>query len=295
MSHVLFYFKEDLTYLTVSSLSKALPQNLQGSDLRKLTPKSCLTLSNGWKGVVVATSTNLIELDEIRDKLERKLSALDQSQDVSFSVLENQVDSECHNEEDAVGNQRESTFLVSHEAEGLSQDQRSDSEDEEAIIPSQLLLSRRLAKMNDNQLKTNKLLASLNNEVTKVRKLLARFVTEKYKTGAAVETPAVENETQDPVLHNGLDLLKAGRRNFEMTHFALHIARILWTDAELMEKRLFPKSQNIPPLSPIRSEKFATCIKRKYRLDDEHIEPAVRAVNQLALDIKNGKRKRKSE
>ena len=79
-------------------------------------------------------------------------------------------------------------------------------------------------------------------------------------------------------MHNDVDLVKLGPRNLDFTRYGLKIARLLWSDEELKNGRLFPKGANgtQQPLSPIRSEKFKKSLKGRFHaIDEEDLQPAI--------------------
>lgn len=128
-------------------------------------------------------------------------------------------------------------------------------------------------------------------EQRKIRKILQRaFLKNSPKN--VPERPLEEGTHLEPVYHNDKNLMKIGKRNMDAARYAVCLARNLWTDGELSVARLFPQRSNRSPLSPMRSDKFMKCLKNKYGLEDKDARPCILAVNQLCIDLANGKRKR---
>ena len=207
------------------------------------------------------------------------MSNWEESHDLSLSLIECQASPEPKSDSRCVAS-----------SSGESDDEETAAVDEndkgDESVPSKVL-NQKLSILVENQKNTNKLLTNICSEVTKSRKLLSKFVTAKYGTKSTCtegSSNSICNATAEPVMHEGKDLLKEGRRNFEITHYALHtlhIARTLWTDEELTKKRLLPKSHSVTPLSPNRTDKFVTSVKRRFSLEsNEEMEPVLRPVNQ---------------
>ena len=73
---------------------------------------------------------------------------------------------------------------------------------------------------------------------------------------------------------------------------------MLWSDDELKAGRLFPKREGRrPPLSPNRSKLLLKAVTSRFRIDPEDedaLAPVILSVNQLGVDLKSGKRYRRS-
>lgn len=137
-----------------------------------------------------------------------------------------------------------------------------------------------------------RLLQESLDEQKKIRKILQRAFPKNTTRTAPPDRP-FEESSQEPINHNGKNLLKIGHRNMDAVRYTVFVARTLWSDDELSVARLYPQRSKRQALSPTRSEKLLKCIKTKYGLEEEDTRPCVAAVNQLCIDLANGRRKRK--
>lgn len=279
VTYALLYFKNDLTYLSVSSISRALPSNLLGSDLRNLPRKSSVTLKNGWCGVVVDVSDNEQHIFTLRQTLERKLQEREESRDVSLSQL-GSLDLDSRDITSKFANSQHEHFQTSDsENESDTENSKftaanSKSDDKQDLILSEIkAISKKLAQIASDQEKIKKDLHAIKKKA---------FKTEDHE----------KKDTVEAVMFEGVDVANLGQNNMDPSHFGVCLARHLFTDEELRDNMLFPqRSSSRPPLSPKRSDVFRLAINSRF--SPEALDEASRAVNCLGNDLKKGRRWRK--
>lgn len=153
-------------------------------------------------------------------------------------------------------------------------------------------VSTKLTKLCQLTEENNNLLKDSIKEQIKFRKLMQRHFPPNPQRVIQEE----REDTKEPVLFNGQNLVTLGSKNLDKSNFALVLARRLWSDDELKTYRLLPKRSKTgrPEFSPTKTQLFinASCNRFNIEPDSEELTMMARAVNQLGNDLVKDKRKR---
>lgn len=308
VSYALLYFKEDMTYMTISSLSQALPHNLRGSDLTKLPLKSSLQLRNSWFGVVVAVSLNERTLSDQQATLERKIRAQEQSRDLSLSRLESVNSDESDNDTEVICESlsEEEFSAVDNGALGSKEttshkktifgasESSSISEPSARTVTAELkLLNISVTKLLTNNSQQLKVMESSLKQLKKIRKALEQ---NSGRPNAYVAPSDDTIESLEPIMYNGVDIVRLGNRNLSPSEYGILLGRFLWSDEELKDGILCPKKRSQATRSPLdneRSNVFLNAVFTRYGRDEDAVCTARDAINQLGCDIRRGSRHRR--
>ena len=97
-----------------------------------------------------------------------------------------------------------------------------------------------------------------------------------------------------PIMHRGKNLTTLGASNVVSTIYGEKLARELFTDEELSTHMLFPvRGTGRGPLSPNRSAIFKEAVSVRFSDNEDDINAAIAAVNQLGIDLKRNRRRRR--
>lgn len=302
LAYAIFYLPEENKYMVLSTASTLFPK---GVDLDSLVPLTEIELRDrfsSFPALYVQHSSSKDEIDVTQVRLQRFIdSGKLINKESSLKFLQESFHEECSSQETSiVESSPPSPINVTQADISDNPNNESDELSEDLPQPSNfdiMLSNRKLSTIIENQNRSFKTLTSLSTELSKCRKILSRAFSKKYtaevKTTIDIAAQSCIETDRPKVLYMGKDLVSEGRRNLELTHYSLRIARILWNDDELLEMRLLPKSNSVLPLSPGRTELFLKAIRARFNItDDDELEPAIRAVNQLCIDLKRGRRKR---
>ena len=281
--HYVFYLPKEHMYTELSSASRLLPKD---KDLMLINPLEQIMLTDAtgsFPGIFVAKSLNQGEIQIIRRRLQRKIDSGEQIDAKTSMSFLNDTFSEKDDTTEAEQQlpSPECSYVVTAEEQSVDQSN-----------------AKCLQLILQEVKKTNNLLSDIKKEQVKTRKYLSRrFPTGGTSNGATGDREIVESHVIEPVLFNDRDLTRVGSKNMSITSYALFISRILWKDEELKNARLNPKRRKgRRSLSPTRSALFKRAVSSRFGLiDDEDIEAAFTAVNQLGIDLSRGKRSRPEE
>ena len=295
VTFMLVYFKDDMTYLTMSSISRALPLDLQGTDLTKLEHKTSVILKNGWRGVVVATGHSEKALADRRAALEEQLHASSQAADVSLSRLERADESEC--DENIAREQQSEDEILDSCSENTSKDEESQQMEIHNPIVSELkTLNKSVAKLVTMATKLVGNQERILLQLKKIRKLSERDIKRRVTTCVpSTDTSSVAE--LEPVMYEDVNLVQMGARNLSSSEFGIMVARFLWSDTDLKNGLLCPRKKTAssrPPLDEERSTLFLTAVQKRFSDDDDAVATARDAVNQLGCDLRRGIRNRRA-
>ena len=264
-----FFIEDENKYLTIPSSSTLYPK----CDMETIQPLMEVELTDrivNFKGLFIAQSESKSEINAIQEKLQRHIDeghhidcdASLRFLNESFSVQTSK--SEPVPELKAGPSESNKSDII--RASNCDLDSSTFNETSDTNVASSSFDSLQLKLINKSIVKCHEVLKEVLKEQVTTRKILQRAFPKSPKTIAPVCD--IEEATVEPVLHNGTNLLKVGQRNADSIRYSLSLARELWTDQELAERRLYPKRNN-QSLSPDRSGKFRTCLFRRFGIEDE--------------------------
>ena len=305
--HGLFFIPMENKYIVVPSSSTSFPKAFNEASVQKLDTFAMKDAFDTFQTYYIGHSSSLSEINRMQQKLQKHI---DEGKTVDANSSLRFLRESFSQEENA----EEEQEMIPRTSGSISMDAsfttntlgRSSSH-----LPSHPtavdLLERILEtlQMISTQIdKLNKRHDDVAKDVDRCRKTLIKVLNKRKGTPAAVDTvqAMVEGTTEDhkapgprePVMHDGIDLVKVGRGNMDIVAYGVRLARHLWSDDDLANGRLLPsRSRGRPSLDEEKTILWSSAVRNRFSLDDDDdIKPAVRAVNQLGVDVKMGKRRR---
>ena len=280
MEYFLVFFECDQSYEVICSNSTLLPSDFNSDDARV---KDVVKVKPDLTGRIIAKSINENDMEIYKRRLEKKLNEVenvDQSLNTSSLTFLNESISQSSVSKNTV---------IEDNCE--IDDADTDTSDV-CWAKSQAELHVKHACCDECHAHAKKQ-TELLKSIVKLQKAIFK---EARKNRSKTEFPfsSTDLSNVEPVIYNGRNLCAMGCANQAPTVFGQLISRELFTDEELEQKMLFPvRDTGRQPLSPTRSSLFKKAIMSRFHDDDEALRASIAAVNQLGIDLKRGRRKRK--
>lgn len=327
--HVLFFITSENRYFVVPSSSVSFPKDFNANEVKPLEKFVMKDNLECFEALYVCHSLSPSEIDRKQQKLQQYIDrgeTVDANSSLRFlrDSFTCDVEEEDENEEghdESWTNEPECSASAAIDV-NIARNNRTTSRNDfsDSSVKSELGQSA-LNDIKEAVEKTNDLIINLTSAVERNNKLQMaisksldrsrKLLTTLVKRFPQIPNKDVSNPTdvdgdaagedenaapQQSVIYDNVNLVTLGSRNLNMASYGVKIARRLWRDDELAERRLFPvRRKGRPSLDEEKSDLWLNAVKNRFRiLDDDDVRPAITAVNQLGVDINGGKRKRLS-
>lgn len=304
VGYILFYFVQDQTHNVLSTNSLLLPPDF---DYGKCKPKATVILRPETEARVIAKSYDRQDILLYEDQLTKRLDKSDELNVTidSLRFLNDSMSSEKNERQPSSMNgegkqvppltmetDSESYSSVIDDASGTPEishasQTNTDASGSATTIALNLLTSQMstyLARRASFEKKCLKYLKQISKEMKIMKESAVGNIKSKYQ---------IDYTKLAPVMFGDTNLTIMGDRHLEPTVYGQLVARTLFTDEELEQKKLFSRRDSgRPHMSPNRSELLRAALMARFG-DDDAFRDAVSSINQLGNDLKRGKRKRK--
>ena len=267
----------------MTSNSSLLPSTV---DVDQLEPKDKIPIKPDLVGQVVAISEFFKDMEIYKRRLVKHLDSGADLANTSFGFLDVSTSSSqtFHVREDSTLELEDSTQSPSSNDYTVEE-----SESDGGKSTGTLKMYTCCTVCHDLKRREIQLLKEMKENERKHHKDMKRLLSNKMKENA---TPLSELQS---VFYNEENLTVHGSANLPPTLYGERISRKLFSDEELCDYMLFPvRETGRKPLSPTRSQIFKEAVYARFpKNQDEAFRSATAAVNQLGIDLKRGRRKRK--
>lgn len=275
IQHLLIYFDEDKSYEILCSNSCLLPIDF---NVKSVRVKDKIFVKPGLLGLLIAKSDTYRDMEIYKRRLEKKLDEGVNVANSSLNFLNNSSSCEQQTPEDVGADM--------------------DSDHDTISVIDTVSKNSHECNVSYNCCKTCHNLGQSQNEllarILKTQNGIIKQLKKSPKPNHSIDGNYDVSKMQS-VYYQEENLTLSGNPRMPPSMYGQCIARKLFSDDELANSMLFPvRETGRRSLSPSRSDIFKRAVSARFNDDQDAIQTSISAVNQLGIDIKRGRRKRKS-